>query len=154
MRCYLFDIDGTLANNEHRAHHLKKEPKDWAAFFAGCHLDPPHRHIVQLARTLQAMSEIVFVTGRSEDERAATEPWLERQGLWVGLRPPPLRRGERLYMRAAGDHRPDTVVKMELLQMLRNDGWVPIMAFDDRNSVVEAWRAAGVPCAQVAPGDF
>jgi len=28
------------------------------------------------------------------------------------------------------------------------------MAFDDRNRVVATWRANGVPCAQVAEGDF
>jgi hypothetical protein len=28
------------------------------------------------------------------------------------------------------------------------------MAFDDRNSVVKMWRDLGIPCAQVADGDF
>jgi hypothetical protein len=36
----------------------------------------------------------------------------------------------------------------------RIDGFEPIMVFDDRNRVVKALRAAGVPCAQVAEGDF
>lgn len=26
--CFIFDIDGTLANNKHRVHHLLKTPKD------------------------------------------------------------------------------------------------------------------------------
>lgn len=151
-RCYLFDIDGTLADNAHRKHHLEKDPKDWAAFNAACSLDPPHHHILELAQTLQRSNMLVFVTGRSEDERQDTEVWLARHGLWVGLKPNG--RGERLYMRAAGDYRADKIIKIELLAMLRNAGWVPIMCFDDRNSVVEAWRAAGVPCAQVALGDF
>lgn len=33
-------------------------------------------------------------------------------------------------------------------------GYEPIMAFDDRDRVVKMWRDAGIPCAQVAPGDF
>ena len=51
-------------------------------------------------------------------------------------------------------HRADDILKIELLDQIRADGFSPIMAFDDRDRVVAAWRAAGVPCAQVAPGDF
>jgi hypothetical protein len=57
-------------------------------------------------------------------------------------------------MRKEGDHRDDDIIKLELLEQVRADGFEPIMAFDDRNRVVAAWRSAGVPCAQVAPGDF
>jgi len=28
------------------------------------------------------------------------------------------------------------------------------MVFDDRDQVVEMWRANGIPCFQVAPGNF
>ncbi len=46
------------------------------------------------------------------------------------------------------------IVKAELLDQIVADGFSPVMAFDDRNQVVEMWRARGIPCAQVAPGDF
>ncbi len=59
-----------------------------------------------------------------------------------------------LYMRKAGDHRDDDKLKIEMLARVRADGFDPIMAFDDRNRVVKAWREAGIPCAQVADGDF
>ena len=32
MNCIIVDIDGTLANVEHRVHHLLKSPKDWDSF--------------------------------------------------------------------------------------------------------------------------
>ena len=32
--------------------------------------------------------------------------------------------------------------------------WNPDMVFDDRNQVVDMWRANGIPCLQVAPGNF
>lgn len=38
MRCYIFDIDGTIADLSHRLPHIQKEPKDWDAFF-GCVAD-------------------------------------------------------------------------------------------------------------------
>lgn len=146
MRCYIFDIDGTLADCSHRLHHIQKTPKDWDAFFADCHLDTPHSHIIDLACHLRSAGfvRVVYVSGRSDQCRDSTQKWLDRNGLPAGP----------LYMRKAGDHRDDDVVKVEILAKLRRDGFDPIMAFDDRNRVVKAWRSAGVPCAQVAEGDF
>lgn len=147
--CYIFDIDGTLANGDHRLHHIKKEPKNWAAYFAACSEDAPIQHVIDICRSI-GLSDyplnfaIVYVSGRSDECRRDTQEWLNRHHLPTGP----------VYMRQQGDHRPDDILKIELLAHLREDGFEPIMAFDDRNRVVEAWRAAGVPCAQVAPGDF
>ena len=148
MKCYLFDIDGTLADCSHRIHHIETAPKDWDSFFAACEDDAPIPHILGLAYHLAMETDIVFVSGRSDQCRAQTLQWLNRHlgGLIV--------LSGDLYMRREGDHRPDDIIKIELLEQLRADGWEPIMAFDDRQRVVDAWRAAGIPCAQVAPGDF
>ena len=35
-RICIFDIDGTLANCDHRLHHVKNKPKNWDAFYDGC----------------------------------------------------------------------------------------------------------------------
>lgn len=147
MTYYVFDIDGTLANCDHRLHHIQKEPKDWRSFFDACHLDTPHRHIVQLAKHLQsAGAHIVFVSGRSSLCRDQTIAWLEKHGLFVGT---------NIWMRQDGDHRDDDVVKIEILEhMLKSYGYAPAMAFEDRTRVVAAWRKAGIPCAQVAEGNF
>lgn len=144
MKCYLFDIDGTLADCSHRIHHIQKSPKDWDTFFAACHLDEPLEHICELARLLNLETTVVYVSGRSDQCREQTEDWLKKNSLWTG----------HLYMRTEGDHRDDDTIKIELLAELRADGFDPIMAFDDRDRVVAAWRSAGIPCAQVAPGDF
>lgn len=144
-RCYLFDIDGTIADCSHRIHLIQSQPKLWDEFFAACHLDKPITHIIGLAiRLSMAGTKIVYVSGRSDQCRAETEDWLCRNALPDGP----------LYMRHEGDHRDDDIIKLELLADLRADGFEPIMAFDDRNRVVAAWRSAGIPCAQVAPGDF
>lgn len=147
MRCYIFDIDGTLANGDHRLHHIKKEPKDWRAYFAECDKDEPIPHMIGLCLTLMERSNILFVSGRSDECRDATLEWLR----WHVS---PDIRDDHLYMRKAGDHRNDDILKIELLAEINARGHVPIMAFDDRNRVVKAWRDAGVPCMQCAPGDF
>lgn len=144
-RCYLFDIDGTLADCSHRLRHITDTPKDWRAFFAACHLDAPIPHMVELAITLfDADQNIVYVSGRSDECREATLSWLVEHGL----------PDAPLYMRKVGDHRDDDRVKAELLAAVIADGFRPIMAFDDRSRVVKMWRARGIPCAQVAEGDF
>ena len=33
------DLDGTLANCEHRVHHVQNKPKNWDAFYAGVRED-------------------------------------------------------------------------------------------------------------------
>lgn len=145
MQCYLFDIDGTLADCSHRLRHIRDTPKDWRAFFAACPDDAPIPHMVNLAITLyDADQRIVYVSGRSDECRAQTLAWLLAHGLPEAP----------LYMRKAGDHRDDDHVKAELLHALLADGWDPVMAFDDRSRVVKMWRGKGIPCAQVAEGDF
>src|SRR5258708_3971922 len=146
MKCYIFDIDGTVADISHRLHHIKSTPKDWDSFFARCDADVPIPHIIDVAQSLALRTDrcVVYVSGRSDQCRSQTEAWLLAHGL----------PGRRLYMRKAGDHRDDDVVKGELLDQLRADDLEPIMAFDDRNHVVRMWRERGIPCAQVAEGDF
>lgn len=142
--CYIFDIDGTIADNSHRTHHLQQQPKDWESYHRDVEADGVYQHILGVARKLGEDTAIVFCTGRHEAQRKVTEDFLYRHGFLAF----------EIYMRAENDFRPDHVIKLELLQMIHNDGFKPIMAFDDRNSVVKMWRDAGIPCAQVADGDF
>lgn len=151
-RCYLFDIDGTLADCSHRLHHIQSKPKDWRAFFAACADDKPIPHMIELAKRLWATAPLVFVSGRSDECFDATITWMAQQGFGItgrydGGSP-------TIYMRKAGDYRADDIVKGELLDTILADGFVPIMAFDDRDRVVAMWRARGIPCAQVADGNF
>lgn len=146
IRCYIVDIDGTVANAAHRVHHIKKSPKDWDSFHAGVHLDKPHMHMWTLLRHLQDSGvDFVYVSGRPERNREATLKWLYDHEFPYA---------SALYMRAEKDFRDDSIVKSELLDKLLAEGWSPIMAFDDRDRVVKMWRERGVPCLQVAEGNF
>jgi phosphoglycolate phosphatase-like HAD superfamily hydrolase len=146
--CVIFDIDGTLANGDHRLHLILQEPKQWDAYFDLCHDDKPIPHMIRVLRALDRELVTVFVSGRAERCRQQTTQWLSQHGAYTGRYP------LRLYMRPDGDHRDDDVLKIELLERVRADGFEPVIVFDDRNRVVKAWRAAWVPCAQVAEGDF
>jgi hypothetical protein len=143
--CFIFDLDGTLANGEHRVHFIRNhEVKDWDSYFLACTEDTPILHVVRLARILYGTCPVIIVTGRSRMVEEQTRAWL-----WRYTVP-----HSDLYMREERDYRNDDVLKVEMLAQIRADGWRPIMAFEDRTRVVRAYRAAGLPCAQVAEGDF
>jgi HAD superfamily, subfamily IIIB (Acid phosphatase) len=148
MNVYICDIDGTIADNKHREHFVsnRKYPQ-WDEFFEACDQDTPIEHMRALLADLDACSliggiGIIYVTGRPERVRAKTVAWLDKHDFPAGV---------SMLMRADGDHRPDHVIKKELLKALRDSHVKLIMAFDDRQAVVDMWRAMGVPCAQVAP---
>ena len=142
-----FDLDGTLANIEHRLHYIRGEgKKDWPAFFRACVDDDPITPMIRIARQLASFNTIEIWSGRSDEVRPQTEAWLARYNLdWS--------QGVHLRMRKAGDYRADDIVKGEWLDALP-DSDRPVMAFDDRQRVVDMWRSRGVICCQVAPGDF
>lgn len=147
IQVVIFDIDGTVSNPEKRKKHILKEPKNWKAFHEEAVNDEPFEHIADLAYLIHEKHphwSVVLATGRDDTHREATIAWLSLQSI------PYL----KLYMRAAGDHRDDSIVKIEMLEQMRRDGYEPVMVFEDRTRVVNAWRAAGIPCLQVAPGDF
>ena len=142
----VFDIDGTLANVNHRRHWVTSKPKNWAAWDAAMKFDTPNEDIVWLLEQFQRNpnNRIVICSGRGSENRAVTEAWLKEH---IGSY-------DALYMRAERDYRKDSIVKVELLEQIRKDYANPWLWVDDRQQVVDAIRAAGVRVLQVAPGDF
>lgn len=144
----LCDIDGTLANPEHRLHYLKIRPKNWKAFIDEASTDTAYEDIVWLMKTLHGCGNtILIVTARSEDEREKTTEWLDNVAGLSGIY-------EKMYMRETGDYRDDSIVKTEILVKIYEDGYTAYMVFDDRDRVVETWRKLGIRCLQVKPGDY
>jgi hypothetical protein len=52
---------------------------------------------------------------------------------------------EQLYMRRDNDFRPDHIVKQEILDMIRRDGYNVVKAYDDRPEIAKVWEAGGIP---------
>ena len=143
--CWIFDMDGTLCNSDHRAHFLANGKKDWTGWFRNMHLDPLHVDVAQFYDFAVANGFPVFIcTGRDESYRDVSQKWLDANCINVDV----------LYMRRAGDRRDDSVIKKEMLDEIRATGYNPVMVFEDRDRVVKMWRDNGVRCMQVAPGDF
>lgn len=143
----VFDIDGTLANIEHRRGFVASKPKNFKAFNAAIPQDTPHEEIVWLAKTFWEQGpnqKIILCSGRGEESRDVTVTQMNDFGV----------RFHKLFMRQHKDYRADNIVKVELLAQIREEFGEPFLWFDDRKQVVDAIRAEGVRVLQVAPGDF
>lgn len=144
---YLVDIDGTLAELSHRLHFIEQKPANWDGFFAACGDDLPIPEVIEVVRSLKsAGNTVILVSGRSDAIKDATAEWLMRYNIPF----------DDLFMRKAGDHRADNIVKDELLHQLcltwdrAQIGGV----FEDRKQVVDMYRAKGLRVFQVADGNF
>lgn len=147
MKKYVvFDMDGTLSDASGRKHHLHGDAKNWDAFFADLHLDPPIAPIVSLYNELcnSPNYEVVIFTGRPAQYRTPTERWMQKHGLT--LRP--------IYCRQDGDQRHDLVVKREIYEDFVKDGRKIDFIVEDRNSVVAMWREMGITCLHCCDADF
>lgn len=140
----IFDLDGTLANIDHRRHLVEGPEKDWRAFFAACVEDTLNEEVSAAFFGLSIAFERWIVSGRSDEVADDTRAWLERYHIHPN----------RLLMRRSGDYRSDVDLKRGWLR----DGTIPknriAFVLDDRSVVVAMWREEGIACFQVAPGDF
>lgn len=134
----IFDLDGTLANIDHRTHFVRGGRRDWDSFFAACVDDLPVPHVIETFHAhLAAGHRVRIWSGRSDVVRAETEQWLDE----ATIDPCYLE-----HMRAAGDNTPDVELKRYWLSQAEHR---PDLVYDDRQRVVDMWRAEGVPCFQV-----
>jgi hypothetical protein len=140
---WLFDIDGTCALMNGR------KPYDWSRVSE----DLPSIPVLLVVRALIFDNqEVGFLTGRMEECRADTQDWLYDH---IDVSSPMLAdHVSRLWMRPDADYRPDEVVKLEIYRDQIAPHYKVSGVFDDRDKVVRAWRSIGLPCFQVAEGNF
>lgn len=145
------DLDGTIADSEHRLHHIKQKPKNWRKFNDLAYDDNVIDDIHFLVRSLWLSGcKIVVATAREESGREETERWLycSDKANMSGI-------VEKVYMRPKGDYREDSIVKIDrLLPQILADGHNIFLIIEDRSQVVSAWRNAGFRCLQVCEGNY
>lgn len=135
---YVVDIDGTVAL------HGTRSPFDESRV----HEDRSNEAVVSVIKQLHSAGHyIIFLSGRTDNCEVATSKWLSENVI------------EKiddfsLYMRRASDNRKDSIVKLELFNKYIRNYYSVQGVFDDRNQVVEMWRALGLTCFQVAEGNF
>lgn len=148
LKTVIFDLDGTLADCEHRRHFIRRKKKDFDAFYAAMGEDGRNEAVCELAAMYAGHPDyfLVICTGRPEKYRAITKQWLldnEIEYHHLYMRP-----DDRLYDK-------DCDVKRDMLRRIEEDSWTPpTVAVDDRDQVVKMWREEGLTCLQVVEGNF
>lgn len=140
----IVDLDGTLANVDHRVTYVQKDPPDWESFNALMMHDEVNLWCHELIASMRQRGHGVFlVTGRGERQRQICVDWLKSKSVAY----------EGLFMRAANDTRPDAVIKEEIYQK-ELAHYEALFVVEDRSSVVQMWRKLGLTCLQCADGNF
>ena len=133
----IWDIDGVVANCDHRLHYILQTHPDWKSFHAETMRDKPITHAIIVYKALAlAGVDQVFCTARHEVTRDDTRFWLYTYGL-TGYQRLMMRRGDQVGSSAQ--------VKKEMLTDLWPD-YIPILAFEDNPECVQMYRQHGVPC--------
>ena len=144
----IFDVDGTLMDIETRRKWLEGPTPNWTKFMDPKEMetDTPNQHVMEVAECMHdAGHEIVIVSARNERHREVTEHQLKQNfGVFWS----------HMFLRPDDSFEPDNQFKQRVLDELIKADWRPDMVFDDRDQVVEMWRANGIQCLQVAKGDF
>lgn len=145
-RCVIFDMDGTLADVSSIRHHIVPMPPSRSKNFVRFHEDsvnvPPHEWVVRAAHEVHKQGfAVIIVTARGARFRNQTAMWLALNGVPSDL----------MFMRPDKDHRPDFEVKKDILNRIRDLGFVPILAFDDNPNVIALWESENIPVVRV-PG--
>lgn len=134
-RCFIFDIDGTLA------HKGDRNPYDWAKVGEDT-LDFPTALVAE--KIFESWdSDIIICTGRDGVCIEETQEWLEDNSIPY----------DNIYIREKGDMRPDWVIKEEMWREIAEDYYIVGM-FDDRLQVVRRARALGLKVFNVAYNNF
>jgi hypothetical protein len=157
----IFDLDGTLADCEHRRHFVDERKNiiggydqaqlrpgwkpDWQAFYEACDLDTEILPIVFLLKQLRnSQTDYQIWSGRCESVRKKTEAWLWDRNI-DGF--------SELKMRPIRDNTPDDHLKerwldeylnMPGLGKYRGQNNKVDFVFDDRSKVVRMWRRRGI----------
>ncbi len=143
----IFDIDGVLADNNHRLHYIQRQDgqsADWEAFYRESGKDTPIDAGLKLLSALQrAGHSVILLTGRSENWRELTVDWLQAEtlfyqdggGWW-----------QEIKMRPEGDHRPDYEYKLDVIKRLEAWGEEITLVVDDSIRVVDHLVKHGYTC--------
>lgn len=144
----IVDMDGTMADIEHRRHFVTGEgKKDWHNFFEAMEFDTLRRDVWEMVKkdAKENNAEIIFVSGRPDNYRDHTTWWLH-QVLDSEMD------GSILFMRPASDSRPDTEIKQKILDKYFHKENI-IRVYDDRPSVIRMWRSNGLDVIDVGDGE-
>lgn len=166
----IFDLDGTLADCEHRRHfvdprkdlnlrniqykdgtfdvHKVGNPTlyqfkpDWQAFYEACDKDEPIEETIYILKKMLENYTVKIWSGRCESVKDKTLNWLKENIEIYGHDISYF--DSILKMRPIGDSTPDDQLKERWLDETIKDGKKIEFVFDDRPKEIRMWRKRGI----------
>lgn len=144
---FVFDLDGTLANHDHRLHLIPTENLDisdsWLEFVNACDKDVPIKSTISVLNSLYNDPDnyIIILTARSEAVKNKTVDWLCNNNCEY----------DNLFMRGIGDNSKDTDFKERVLREIGLDKIVAV--WEDNPHVIKHMRGMGLTVYQVCETD-
>lgn len=172
-KAIIIDIDGTLANIDHRRHFVERtctyqqhdnsypdatifyrieDPNgkpDWKSFNEAMKADTPNEWCISIIKKFKPDFCIIFVTGREEKYREITDEFiiwsLNTERGWVVF---PWK--NHLLMRPTKDYRSQVQIKREIYEQHIKDKYEVLFAIDDSKVIADLWRSLGIVCLDCA----
>jgi hypothetical protein len=141
----LCDLDGTLANIDHRLHLVKDEHPNWDEFYNSCDQDNPNEWCISLLNALHIAKDIqtiLIVSARRASLKRKSVRWINRLLPWFDGR-------SLVLVRPDGNHEEDQELKRRWLHESGLKDRV-LFVIDDRSKVCSMWREEGLVCLQCA----
>ena len=138
----IFDIDGTLANCDHRLHYVKNKPKNWDAFYSECMSDHVIWPVAEMLELFRKNYLIYIVTGRPERNRDLTELWLNNNKIYF----------DKLIMRGDRDFRKSPDYKSSVCDTIEAEGNKIFLAVEDREDCINMFINRGIYTFNVSNG--
>ena len=133
------DIDGTIANNDHRQN-LLVEFKDWDLFFSKMSEDLPIKPVIEIIKEeYKSGKKICFLTGRPDRYRDVTSTWIEKHLNITQF---------VLHMRQDDDHRDKVSVKREMFEQNLNLKDIDYFVENDKD-LIKLWEENGTKVLDV-----
>ncbi len=130
----IYDLDGTIADDSHRKHHVLGEKKDFAAYRSLMKNDKPNWPVIeQMVKDSQGGADIVILTAREDDLVMMTLRQLHKFQITEYI--------SSMFMRPTGYYVPGHQFKEETLHLMVREGFVVTAIVDDDVKVRE--MAAG-----------
>lgn len=143
-RVALIDVDGVIADGDHRQHFLRQQRKDWQGFFRAAGDDPPLLAGVTMVDLIGDDTLIVLLTARPESIHDETVAWLTEYEI----------RWDLLIMRGRRDHGPSPEMKRLAVEELRYAGFEPVLAVDDDQRNITMYGEEDIPALYVYSGYY
>jgi len=132
------DFDGTLVNIAPIANFVG----DWDEFHPRTFDCPPNQAIIDFMALMEEHYEVVVVTGKGDNFYPQMCDWVTKYCFAP----------DAILMRPVGNFMSDAELKPFLMEQEYGPDWESsvLFALEDRDKMVDAWRALGITCLQCA----